>query len=502
MQSVVTPREMVALDRNTIENIGVPGAVLMERAALAVAEHLAACYCDRVVAIACGPGNNGGDGLALARILHLRGKEVCCWGPAGGYSGDALLEFHAAQKAGVPFAPDIEAFAEALTGATVAVDSLFGTGLARPLTGQWAECVRLMNACGCPVVAVDIPSGIDGATGRVLGEAVTAQSTVTFQYRKLGHCLHPGRALAGRLVVADIGIVDAPGLRADCAVLEEADAAFPPRPMDSHKGDYGHVAVIAGSRGMLGAGALATRAALRGGAGLVTWLVPDSMLPAASALSLESMLRGLPDEVGAFAELAVQPAIDALAGKNAAVLGPGLSRGEGTIGFVKHILTGVRISMVIDADALFALADHPELTAGRRNVVLTPHPGEMARLMACEVADVTADPIGTARAAARRFGGTVVLKGSTTVITDGERVTLNLTGNPGMATGGSGDVLAGLTGALLAQGMPAFEAASRACFLHGAAGDRAAARRGQAQMVAGDIVKCLSRGDDGACEGD
>ncbi len=488
MLPVVTPAEMAALDRHTIEAIGVPGVVLMERAALAVADCLTRGVDDRAVAIACGPGNNGADGLALARILHLWGRRVCCWLPTEPAGGDALLEWTAARRVGVPFAGSYSDFVTWLDGATVAVDALFGTGLSRGLTGVWADGVQLLNGCGKPVVAVDIPTGIDGATGRVLGEAVHAAATVTFQYRKLGHCLHPGRALTGRLEVADIGIVDVPALRGPVGVLEEADAALPPRAADSHKGTYGHVAVIAGSRGMLGAGALATRAALRGGAGLVTWLVPDTLLNTACTLNLEAMTMALPDRDGALCADAAPVALEALARRTAAVVGPGLSRGEETIAFVRHILQGSGISMVIDADGLYALAGHPELTAGHDRLVLTPHPGEMARLMDCSVAEVERDPMAVAKAAAHRYGGTVLLKGSTTVVTDGERVALNLTGNPGMATGGSGDVLAGLIGALLAQGLPAYDAACAGCWQHGTAGDRAARALGQAHLIAGDIV--------------
>lgn len=496
MRYVVTPEEMAALDQFTIRDIGVPGIVLMERAALAVAEHIAAEYPGKPVLVACGPGNNGGDGLAAARILHMRGIPVRCCAPHSEYNGDALTNLQAARNAGVCFAENAGQALESAEGCVV-VDALFGTGLSSDITGVWADIIHAVNASGRPVVSVDIPSGIDGATGHVRGVAVRAAATVTFQYAKTGHCLYPGRAYSGRLIIADIGIAENAGLHEPRRVLEPGDAAYPARRADSHKGNYGHVAVIAGSMGMLGAGALCARAAMRGGAGLVTWVVPESLIVPASSLVTEAMLRPAPDESG---RLTLSRSADAvaetLAGKDAAVLGPGLSRNQGAVELVRHILHTTDIPMVVDADALFAVSGYTGWEPSEK-CVLTPHPGEMARLMGCSVEDVEADPLGTVKACAERFGCTAVLKGSTTLVARGRETAFNLTGNPGMATGGSGDVLAGLAGALLAQGFHPFEAAYRACWLHGRAGDIALLRRGAAGLVAGDIAECLPEASGG-----
>jgi NAD(P)H-hydrate epimerase len=248
---------------------------------------------------------------------------------------------------------------------------------------------------------------------------------------------------------------------------------------------------------MLGAGALASRAAMRGGAGLATWIVPESLAAAASSLVAEAMIYPVPDEGGRLtASRSEKAVLEALKGKSAMVIGPGLSRNTGTVELVRNILHTIDIPMVLDADGLFAVSGYPGLKPSAKRV-LTPHPGEMARLMGCSVPEVEADPLGIVQRCAERFGCTAVLKGSTTLIASSGEVMFNLTGNPGMATGGSGDVLAGLTGALLAQGFKPYEAACRACLLHGLAGDIAAERKGMAGLVAGDIAECLPEASGG-----
>ncbi len=496
MRYVVTPAEMAALDAHTIREIGVPGVVLMERAALAVASEVKARWPGQPVLIACGPGNNGGDGLAAARILKLWGTSVTCYAPHADYKGDALIQYNAAQKVGVPFLADLDAFDEAARQAAVIVDGLFGTGLRADCSGSWAELIEAINRSGRPVLAVDIPSGIDGETGKVRGTAIRAACTVTFQYLKLGHCLFPGREHAGELIAADIGIAEERSLFEGRRVLDWQDAKFCPRRADSHKGSYGHVVVVAGSMGMLGAGALAARAAVRGGAGLVTWVVPQSLVIPASSLVTEVMLCPVPDCGGRLCSASENALRQALAGKTALVIGPGMSRNPDTTELIRNILHTIDIPMVVDADALFAVSGYPALFP-KAERVLTPHPGEMARLLGSTVEEVEADRIGAVRRCTEQYGGTSVLKGATTLIASGGELTLNLTGNPGMATGGAGDVLAGLTGALLAQGCSAYEAASRACWLHGRAGDIAAAEKGQAGLAAGDIAECLPRASGG-----
>ncbi len=497
MRTVVTPIEMAALDRYTIHELGVPAVALMERAALAVADEVEQMAPGGIVAIACGPGNNGGDGLAAARILRLRGRDVRCYAPVRDYKDPAAAtQLDAARRCGVPITGEPGDFRQVLNGAAVVVDALFGNGLDRALEGPWREAVALINAAGLPVVAVDMPSGIDGATGHVLGAAVRASVTVTFQWAKVGHLLFPGREHTGKLAVADIGIADRaavspgePPLHGPLRVLEAADCALAPRRADTFKNSYGHVAVVAGSLGMEGAGALCARAALRTGAGLVSWLLPRSA--DASLRPPESMAVPLPEQDGGLSEAAAQPLLAALKGKNVAAIGPGLGRRDATVALIRHILSVIDIPMILDADACFAICGYPQLIAGK-DCVLTPHPGEMARLMAVDTAAVVADPLGMAQRCARLYGAVVVLKGATSVVASPDgAVTFNLTGNPGMATAGSGDALAGIIAGLAAQGQPLYEAAAKGCWIHGRAGDRASERLGQASMLSGDIIDSL-----------
>ncbi len=497
MRTVVTPVEMAALDRYTIHELGVPAVALMERAALAVADEVERIAPSGIVAIACGPGNNGGDGLAAARILRLRGRDVRCFAPVQEYKDQAAAtHLDAARRCCVPITEELDDFRRALNGAAVVVDALFGNGLDRALEGRWRETVTLINTCGAPVLSVDMPSGIDGATGHVLGEAVRAAVTVTFQWAKVGHLLFPGRDYASRLVVADIGIADRaavtpgePPLHRPRRVLEAADCALPPRRADTFKNSYGHVVVVAGSLGMEGAGALCARAALRTGAGLVSWLLPRAA--DASLRPPEAMAVPLPDVDGGLSEAAAEPLLAALKGKTVAALGPGLGRRDATVALIRHILSVIDIPMILDADACFAICGYPQLIAGK-DCVLTPHPGEMARLMDVDTAEVVADPLGMAQRCARMYGAVVVLKGATSVVAgpDGA-VTFNLTGNPGMATAGSGDALAGIIAGLAAQGQQLYEAAAKGCWIHGRAGDLASERLGQASMLSGDIIDSL-----------
>lgn len=495
MKYVVTPAQMAALDRSTIEQLGIPAAALMERAALAVADAVDALRPSGVVVVACGPGNNGGDGLAVARILRLRGREVRCFAPHREYQDAVQVQWDSAHRCGVPFCDGIDGFEQALQGAAVVVDAIFGNGFSRTPQGVWQEMIACINRSGLPVVAVDTPSGVDGATGHVPGQAVHADTTVTFQYAKVGQLLYPGRQHAGRLVVADIGIADGsaltggPSLMAPWRALEADDCVLPPRRADSYKNTYGHVAVVAGSRGMEGAGALSARACLRCGAGLVSWLLPEGA--DAALRPPEAMALHLPSRQGALTMDAAAPLREALRGKAVAVVGPGLGRAQWTQDLLRHILSCIDIPMIVDADACFALGGYPQLLQGKR-CVLTPHPGEMARLMGLPTAEVVADPLGTAQRCAARYGAVTVLKGATTVVASPEGpVSLNLTGNAGMATAGSGDVLTGIIAALAAQGETLYDAAAKGCWLHGRAGDLAAGRLGQTGMLSGDIIDSL-----------
>lgn len=508
---LVSAAEMRALDRHTIETLGVPGAILMENAGRAVAEMaLALGAAETGVFVVCGAGNNGGDGLVAARLLHLAGVplRVSLLGAPEALHGDAAANWALARNAGVPFASEIAPPRGALV-----VDAIFGTGLARTVTGEAAAAVERLRAArpACRVLSVDLPSGLDADTGQALGPAVQADVTVTLGLPKRGLALEPGRSLAGRIFVARIGIADAaPGVRPDVSLWTRRAAArrLPPRPRAGHKGTFGHVLVIAGSDGKIGAAVLAAQGAARAGAGLVTVACPIGLRDVFEEKCTEAMTAPVSEAPGRAFVLGAGPALAALAaGRDAVVLGPGLGTADETAALVRALVAQVERPMVIDADALHALAACPDVLKARSAAsILTPHPGEAGRLLGLSPADVNRDRVAAATRLAARSGCVVVLKGAATVVaepgpcaapggpegaagTGQGRVTVIATGGPVLGTGGTGDVLAGALAGLLAQGAPAFEAAALGAYLHGLAGDRWAARHGDTGALAGEIAR-------------
>ena len=474
MKYVITSEQMKQTETAFMEKTGYPSLLLMEHAAQAVADAL----CDRTAGGAvffCGPGNNGGDGYAAARLFARKGRRAVVWAMCeeDALSGDARLNAQLCRALGVPvtlWQPGMEIPA----GCGAVVDALFGTGLARPLSGAYAQAAEFINACGLPVLAVDMPSG----TKELM---VRADTTVTFHKMKLAHALFPGRENMGRLIVADIGIPeDGEGF----SVLEDGDvsALLPARGMNAHKGVCGHALVIAGSLGMAGAAALCANAAMRAGAGLCTILAAGKTIPILQELAPCAMCLKRGDTLLA----------DALAGKSAVAVGPGLGRTQEAAEILTALCAEKSVPQVWDADALNWLAEHPEPLGVR--AVMTPHPGEAARLLGCDIREVTADPIESAVWLSEKFGCTALLKGATTVIARDGQCALNLSGTPGMATGGSGDTLTGIIAALLGQGLSSFDAARLGAFLHGRAGERAAEKRGVRSMIASDIIDVLDIG--------
>jgi NAD(P)H-hydrate epimerase len=496
--------EMRAIDRATIERFGIPGIVLMEHAAAAVvgAAEERLLPGGRAVVLA-GGGNNGGDGWAAARLLMLAGVPVTVLHlvPPERLAGDAAVNARAFAALGGDARPWPEAGAPVPPAGAgdVVIDALLGTGLDRAPAGAFAAAIEAVNEArsrGAAVVAVDVPSGLAADTGRPPGACVRADVTVTFGYPKLGLVLEPGASLAGELRVADISLAPAAvdGLGPPTFLLEEDEvrALLPPREAGGHKGTYGHLLALAGSPGKTGAAALLASGALRAGVGLCTVAARPDALPAVQAHVPEAMGSALPPG-GALSPADVPAVLAALAGKDALAAGPGLPRGPATPAFFAALLPALPVPAVLDADALNAVAEAPDaLGRAARPVVVTPHPGEMARLAGISIALVQADRIGVARRFAAAHRCTVVLKGARTVIADPDgTVAVNPTGNPGMATGGSGDVLTGVVGALLAAGLPPAAAARVAVFAHGKAGDLRAAAVGQAGLVASDLAAGL-----------
>jgi NAD(P)H-hydrate epimerase len=492
------------IDRAAIQGLGIPSLFLMERAGAAVAEAAGAMASPQGrILVLCGAGNNGGDGFVAARLLREAGREVRAVALAAPErtSPDARATRRQAEEAGVRV-EEAGALGSLDAGpGDVVVDAVLGTGLTRAADGRFAEAIeriRLLRERGARVLAVDVPSGLSADTGRPLGPVVSADRTVTFAFPKKGLALHPGAELAGDVSVVDIGIPPEAPQRipptAEILTEPEARALVPPRRPEAHKGDAGRVLVVAGSPGKTGAAHLALTGALRGGAGLVTLAARPEVLPLALAGRPEAMSHALPGQ-GALGRDDLPALVAAAQGADALVVGPGIPRGPGTGPLVRDLLEKVRLPAVLDADALNALAEHPGLVAivaRGAPLVLTPHPGEMARLLGAGVDEVQADRLGIAQRKAREWGAVVVLKGARTVVADPDGVpAVVLTGNPGMATGGTGDVLSGLVGALLAGRIPARDAARAAAWVHGRAGDLAARRHGQRGLLAGDLAEAL-----------
>lgn len=506
---VLTSEEMREADRVAIEELGVPGLVLMENAALGVVQAIAERYPEaQAVAIFCGPGNNGGDGLAVARHLLVRGYRLEVFGVASGEAydpgGDAATQAGICARLGIEVRPvtDDPGLAAALAAAArtdLVVDAVFGTGLRRPLEGRLAALVKGLNGLDVPLLAVDLPSGLDASRCQPPGPHVVAQCTVTFAAPKVAQVLDPAAAAVGELVVTDLGVppcFDEPAPDGGLYLLLEEDLAgfLTPRGEASHKGDFGHLLIVAGSPGKSGAAVLAARAAVRGGAGLVTAAVPAALLSTVDGGSLESMTLACEATTGGgLAAGAAAEILGALEGKDALALGPGLGQEEETRRAIREVVLAATVPLVLDADGLNAFAGDAAALRGRSApAVLTPHPGELARLLGTTTAEIQADRWGAARKAAAETGAVVVLKGHRTLIaTPGGDVWINTTGNPGMATGGTGDVLTGLLGALLAQGFDPLAAAQLGVFAHGLAGDLALAETGATALAASDLVARL-----------
>ena len=498
---------MKEIDRRTIEDLGISSLVLMESAGVGLVDEIELrTKGERLrVTVICGPGNNGGDGMVAARHLADRGHEVVTFlaVPRSTFSGDAKVQLRTLTRLDmdVTVLSSLSSYERAFRrvgDSDVTIDSLFGTGLGRAVEGQWAQCVRIINSCAGLVICADVPSGLDARTGHPLGECVTADVTVTFGLPKTGLVLFPGAQFSGEVVVADIGIprsvIEAMDLPGELLGPESVQHVFEDRWPDTHKGSYGHLLLCCGSAGKLGAGILASRGALRAGAGLVTLAVPASALHEVDAATPEVMTSPLPETAeGSFSRLGANGLKKLIYERDALAIGPGISTDPEVGEMVRNVLKWEGFPAVIDADALNVLGGELELLRPRgASTVITPHPGEMSRLMGVSIKDVQSDRIGAALECAVRSECVVVLKGAGTVIAhpDGTFF-INTTGNPGMASGGTGDVLTGMIGALLARGCSPLDSATAAVYLHGAAADLAAEKISEHALTATDIINSL-----------
>jgi NAD(P)H-hydrate epimerase len=506
MIPVLTPDQMRRVDRETIENFGIPGIALMEHAGRALADRAR-----RMVApggsagIVCGKGNNGGDGFVAARFLNGWNTSVRVYltTEPDHLTGDARTTYETARNTGVDIVPVTDAATLAATDwarHSLLIDCILGTGTRGAARGHVATVIERMNASGTPILACDLPSGLDAESGRTEGACVRATETLTMGFPKTGLLLYPGAERVGALAVADIGfprsVVET--MTPQRFLLEREDAAerVPQRRRNAHKGDCGRVFLLCGSRGMTGAATLAAESALRVGAGLVTVGIPASLNAVMAVKLTEAMSLSLPETADGTLSTASETAIRAYAGRSDVVgIGSGLSQNAETRELVRRLFAepaGLPLRFVVDADALNNVSPVAQ-TAVRfpRDAILTPHPGEMARLLGVSASDVERMRLESAERFAAEHGVVLVLKGVPTVVASPDgRSYLNPTGHPGMATGGSGDVLTGVLAGLLAQGLEPVDAAILGVYLHGLAGERAAESFGDG-LVAGDIVRGL-----------
>ena len=489
MKILLSSEEMRAWDRHTIEEIGIPSCVLMERASLAIAEEAekearkGKKKSSRILAV-CGTGNNGGDGVCAARILAMRGYDSTLYlvGEESHRSEDLKSQLAIAKKAGVKVTRDLD-----FSAYDILIDAIFGNGLSREIT-KYGEVFDAIEASQAFIIAADIPSGISADKGHVMGRAVKAHVTVTMQAAKIGHMLYPGREYTGRLVKADIGIQPLSDHCHVFSMVQDDIVLIPRRKARSNKGTFGKVLVVAGSPNMSGAAYLCAKAAFKVGVGMVMILTHEANRIILQESLPEAMLRTYTNPEEAKEELT-----KAMDWADVVAAGPGLGTGEEAEALTKTLLLQRRKSLVLDADGLNCLkGDTTLLSEYKGPLLITPHPGEMSRLTGSSVKDILDDPIGAASELSKACGITVLLKDAATVIArpDGT-LYINGSGNSGMATAGSGDVLTGICAGLLARGSFREYAAALAAYIHGAAGDLAAQKCGPSGMMAGDMISSL-----------
>ena len=492
-----TKRISREIDRRTIEEFGVPGVVLMENAGRAVASVILGEYPSaKRIAVICGAGNNAGDGFVIARHLISSGKDVSIHiaERKERYRGDAKTNLDSLLEIGAEVR-ELGGKLPRIKDVDVIVDAIFGTGLDRDVGGFYEKLIKFINRQSARRVCVDIPSGLDADTGRPLGIAVMADVTVTFTPAKLGMCIYPGVDYAGKLCVADITIprLLEEDLPLELLTFQKCRGLIKKRAADSHKGTYGHLLVLAGSPGKSGAAVLCAEAALRAGSGLVTLGVPNSISPAVEEKTTEVMSVSLKDSKdGTFHPDAHEEVLRELDGKKTALaIGPGISTSKSAEKFLEKVITQCEVPITLDADALNIISKTPDILKKTKvPAVITPHPGEMARLCGVRTKQVQDDRIGTSTRFSEKYGCYVVLKGARTVVTTpGGEVFINPTGNSAMATAGTGDVLTGIIGGLAAQGYDCLQSCLLGVFLHGHAADLLLEETGAAGFTASEISR-------------
>ncbi len=505
---LVTADEMQRMDRTTIASTGIPGRVLMENAGRgATVFFLEQLYHRQAgpVGVVAGRGNNGGDGFVMARYLHQKAIPVTVFllSEKTRIAGDAAANLALLTGMGVPVlevadAAAFDAQRSRMHHQQLWIDAILGTGLAADVRGHYREAIDFINCQQRPVFAVDIASGLNADTGQVCGTCIQASATATFGFAKIGHFTYPGRSHSGRLKVIEIGIPAMVAADVGCQqhliTPQALKKVLPFRSPAAHKGQTGHVLILAGAPGKTGAAAMTATAAMRAGSGLVTLGIPSGLHPVVEPMLTETMTVGLPQTAaGVLDESAVASVTAMIEGKRCLAMGPGLGTDPATGRLVRRLIEASPVPMVIDADGLNLIATDPAVLSRRRAaIVLTPHPGEMSRLSGRPTSDIQQDRIGHARAFAQRHQVHLVLKGAATVVAQPDgTVFVNPTGNPGMASGGMGDVLTGLIAGLIAQGLDAAAAARTGVYLHGSAADRLSVAKGPVGYLATEVIDAL-----------
>jgi len=505
---LVKASEIQEMDRLAIQELGIPGAVLMENAARGASriflDHFDPPDSSHVVLL-CGRGNNGGDGYVMARYLHQAGLRVtvAVLSELNKISGDALINLNIIKQMDleileIPSSDEMTQYHQILYDCDFIIDGILGTGLNSPVRGFFRQIIEEVNGLGKPVMAIDIPSGLNADNGQVMGVAINADLTVTFGFPKLGQLVFPGAEFVGRLTRIDIGIPDTVSQRVSSRyhLVEPEDFTdlLNIEKRDIHKGNRGHLLILAGSTGKTGAAVLTALGALRAGSGLVTLGVPKSLNHIFENKLTEAMTVPLPETEEGSISLEAEEEINRLMeGKTALAVGPGLSTNPETSAVVRHLVASCPLPMVVDADGLNALSGELNLLAScKEKTILTPHPGEMARLTGLKSSDVQHDRIGTAVKFVEEHGCYLVLKGARTLIAEpGGVIHVNPTGNPALSSGGSGDVLTGLIGGFLAREWPLAKAAIAGVYLHGLAADLLAGDMGHVGILAGELLDVI-----------
>lgn len=493
-------REMYS---RAVSEAKIPGVILMENAAIACVDELFNTFSDmmsKTVAVFCGKGNNGGDGLAIARHLYNRGVDVAVYYVCGvDYAGDALTNYEITESLDIhtEIIEDAEGYDFVVRAYDIVVDAIFGTGIRGAIRGVAAEIIGVINQDAKYVLSVDISSGIDSDSGEVCGICIKADKTVTFAAYKVGMFMYPGADYTGEIVVADISMPkyisndDRYGINVTDA--EFVRNIFPKRKNNSHKGDYGKLLIIAGSAGMSGAAYLSSQAAMLSGCGLVTLAVPDCINSALESKTTEVMTLPLPSSEGHLSFTATDKILEKISSFDAILIGPGLGTSDDILLILEAVLRNSSVPVIIDADAINSISKNTDLIKKCScDLLFTPHAMEMSRLTGLEISYIEENRLDVCSEFSEEYGATVILKGHHTIVTSSDAVQyINITGNPGLAGGGSGDVLAGVTAALAARGISVGEAAAAAVYIHGLAGDIAAEKYGMESTSAQKVLDML-----------